>query len=164
MKNNYWYSCLYPSFLSTLSSCTLASFTDQEIQGELSNLAIRAIAKFKFPKIELKYEYDTEYIDDSQEEKVEKGYFFINDVTDKEINVLLAWMKVYWLEYQLSQEKNFKNSFYDKDVTAFSSGNLISNIEKTYRVFWEYAIREENDYGRVNTQGKPAVGDINVDI
>lgn len=166
MNNNYWSYCLYPLFLSTLSSCTLASFTDQELQNELDHLALRAVAKFKFPKVDLSFAYDDE-VENAKLPKIEqrkKGYYFLNNVTIKEIQVILSWMKVFWLEYQLSKEKNYENLYADKDVKAFSSGNLISSIEKAYKTFSTEARKNEEDYSRVSAEGKPAIGDVNVDI
>lgn len=162
--SNYWNSCLYPLFLSSLNSCTLASYTDQELQDELDILAKRAIAKFKFPKIDLSYEYNDSIIDDTKPvvERQKAGYYFINEVGMREIVVIVAWMKVYWLEYQLSREKNYENLYADKDVKAFSSGNLISSIEKAYSTMRTAARKDEEDYYRINADGKPAIGDINV--
>ena len=151
-------------FLSSLNSCTLASYTDQELQDELDILAKRAIAKFKFPKIDLSYKYDDNIIDDAKPvvERQKAGYYFINEVGMREIIVIVAWMKVYWLEYQLSREKNYENLYADKDVKAFSSGNLISSIEKAYSTMRTAARKDEEDYYRINADGKPAIGDINV--
>lgn len=166
MQNNYWSSCLFPLFLSSLSSCTLASYTDQELQNELDILAKRSIARFKFPKINLKYAYDGEIADMSLPivERSTKGYYFIEEIGYREIEVILAWMKVYWLEYQLSKERNYENLYADKDVKAFSSGNLISAIEKAYNTMVATARKVEEDYGRVAADGKPAIGDVNVEI
>ena len=55
-------------------------------------------------------------------------------------------MKVYWLEYQLSRERNFENLYADKDVKAFSSGNLIQSIEKAYTTMRLAARKDEEDY------------------
>ena len=166
MQNNYWSSCLFPLFLSSLSSCTLASYTDQELQNELDILAKRSIARFKFPKISLKYAYDSEIADMNLPvvERSTKGYYFIEEIGYREIEVILAWMKVYWLEYQLSKERNYENLYADKDVKAFSSGNLISAIEKAYNTMMATARKVEEDYGRVAADGKPAIGDVNVEI
>ena len=166
MNNNYWSYCLYPLFLSTLSSCTLASFTDQELQDELDHLALRAVARFKFPKVDLSFAYDSEEENPNYSivKRKSKGYYFLNDVSIKEIRVIISWMKVYWLEYQLSKERNYENLYADKDVKAFSSGNLINSIEKAYNTFTTAARKDEEDYSRVNAKGKPAIGDVNVDI
>lgn len=162
--SNYWNSCLYPLFLASVHSCTLASCTDQELQDELDILAKRAIAKFKFPKIDLSYDYDEAILDENKPvvERQKAGYFFKNEVSMREIIVLVAWMKVYWLEYQLSRERNFENLYADKDVKAFSSGNLIQSIEKAYTTMRLAARKDEEDYYRINADGRPALGDINV--
>lgn len=166
MNNNYWSDCLYPLFLSSLSSCTYLSISDSELQQELDHLALRAVARFKFPKVSLDFMYDNTIDDNTLPvvERREKGYYFINAVTMKEINVILAWMKVYWLEYQLSKEKAYNNNYTDKDVKSFSPGSLITSIEKAYSSFKSSARKEEEDYSRVTANGTPAIGDINVDI
>lgn len=154
----YWSSDLYPLFLNTVSSCTYVSLTDGELENELSGLARRAIARFKFPKISLRYELDRELDEDNNI----RGYYFVEEPTMLELNVILAWMKVYWLEFQLSKERHYENTYADKNVTAFSSGNLISSMEKAYNALRTEARKCEEDYGRINKDGRPAIGDINV--
>lgn len=158
MSRAYWSSELFPLFLKTVSSCTYTTFTDSELEDELSGLARRAIARFKFPKISLEYAFDEEL----DAEGNPKGYYFIAEPRMFELNVILAWMKVYWLEYQLSKEHNYENIYADKNVTAFSSGNLISAIEKAYSTLRTEARKCEEDYERVSLEGKPAIGNINV--
>lgn len=158
MSRAYWSSELFPLFLKTVSSCTYTTFTDAELENELSGLARRAIARFKFPKISLEYAFDEEL----DIEGNPKGYYFVAEPRMFELNVILAWMKVYWLEYQLSKEHNYENVYADKNVTAFSSGNLISAIEKAYSTLRTEARKCEEDYERVSLEGKPAIGNINV--
>ena len=152
--------------MSSVSSCTLASYTDQELQNELDLLAQRAIARFKFPKVSLEYVYDNEIVDVNLPvvERTTKGFRFVKNVGYRELEVVVAWMKVYWLEYQLSKERNYENLYADKDVKAFSSGNLISAIEKAYSTMVQTARKTEEDYGRVRTDGRPAIGDVNVEV
>ena len=145
----------------------MASYTDQELQNELDMLAKRAIARFKFPKVSLAYAYDADIVNTNLPvvERSAKGYYFTNDgVGYREYDVIVAWMKVYWLEYQLSKERNYENLYADKDVKAFSSGNLISAIEKAYNTMMQVARKTEEDYGRVRTDGRPAIGDVNVEV
>ena len=158
MNNQYWSDCLYQLFLSSLQSCTFASLTDGELRHELDNLIKRAIARFKFPKVSLEYAWDDELDDDN----LPKGYYFINEVGMKEILVLLAWAKVYWVEYQLSREENYENVYADKDVKTFSSGNLLTSIKNAMESLTLFARKTEEEYSRVNIEGKPAIGDINV--
>ena len=159
--NKYWSDCLYPPFLSSVQSCTYSSMDDQCLMEELSLLARRAIAKFKFPKVDLSYEYDTTLNADG----VEKGFYFTasDAVRFQEILVLFEWMKVFWIEYQLGREKTYQNLYADRDVKAFSSGNLISSIQKAYDGAITFARKVEEDYGRVTLQGKPSIGLVNAD-
>lgn len=149
--NNSWDKVLFPLFLSSLSSCTLASYTDDELNRELNNLAIRAIARFRFPRISLQWVSD------------ENGYnSFINtEVSIKEIDVIVSWMKVFWLEYQLSKERNYENLYADKDVKAFSSGNLISSIVKALNEMTLQARKAEEFYYRADNDGNATIGDVN---
>ena len=55
-------------------------------------------------------------------------------------------MKVLWVEYQLSKERNYENLYADKDVKAFSSGNLISSIEKSFTTIMDAARKIEENY------------------
>lgn len=146
-----WNKFLFPLFLSTLSSCTLASYTDEELRDELNNFAIRAIARFRFPRIKLDYSLDEE-----------GNGSFKNPVTMAEIEVILGWMKVLWLEYQLSKERNYENLYADKDVKAFSSGNLIASIVKAMDTFTTQARKIEEFYYR-SDEGTPTIGDVNGD-
>lgn len=159
MVNKYWAESFYPLFLSSVSSCTYSKMADLDLQNEIDTLALRAVAKFKFPKCSLAYEYD-ETVDGG----VEKGYYFTGeDVTHKELLVILQWMKAYWLEYQLGKEKHYENEYVDKDVKAFSGGSLVSSIERAYKLALTFARKTEEDYYRVNRDGRPAIGDINGD-
>lgn len=146
-----WNKFLFPLFLSTLSSCTLASYADEELEQALNEFAVRAIARFRFPRIDLAYTIDENG----------KGSF-VNNITMSELEVILCWMKVLWLEYQLSKERNYENLYADKDVKAFSSGNLIASIVKALDTFTTQARKIEEFYYRSNN-GIPTIGDVNAD-
>lgn len=144
-----WNKLLFPLFLSTLSSCTLASYTDEELEQALHQLAVRAIARFRFPRVKLDYA-----IDDSGQGS------FVNELSMAEFEVIVCWMKVLWLELQLSKERNYENLYADKDVKAFSSGNLIASIVKALDTFTAQARKTEEFYYRSNN-GVPTIGDVN---
>ena len=146
-----WNKLLFPLFLSTLSSCTLASYTDEELEQALNQMAMRAIARFRFPRVNLAYTIDDNGIGS-----------FVNDLTMSEIEVLVCWMKVIWLELQLSKERNYENLYADKDVKAFSSGNLIASIVKALDTFTAQARKMEEFYYR-SYNGTPTIGDVNAD-
>lgn len=157
--NNYWENHLFPQFLQSVDSCTLSEFTNFEIQNQLSYLILRAVNDFKFPKVSLDYEFDEELNVDTGESY---GYYFIsNDVGQKEFNVILARMKQYWVEFQISQERLFANAYYDKDIRLHSPGNTIDKLIKMFTTFKNTADIVEFNYGRVSIERTPALGDIN---
>lgn len=159
MSRNYWEENLYPQFLQSVNSCTLSDFTNFEIQNQLGYLAIRAVNDFKFPKISLAYEFD-EAINPNTE--IAYGYYFIDStVGQKEFNVILARMKQYWIEFQISQERLFANAYYDADIRLHSPGNTIDKLIKMFTTFRSVADKIEYDYGRVGNTGLPVLGDIN---
>ena len=158
MAKIYWETDLYPQFLQSIDSCTIAEYSNYEIQDQIGRLAKRSITDFKFPKVPLTYEFDGTTNNDTG---IEFGYYFDEEVTQKEINVIVARMKQYWVEFQLSQERIFQNSYYDKDIRLHSPGNTIHNLDKLFKTFKSLADRAEYNYYRVNSSGRPKWGDIN---
>ena len=150
---------MFPQFLQTIDSCTLSDFTNFEIQNQLNYLVIRALNDFKFPKISLEYSLDETINDDTEEPY---GYYFVeSEVGQKELNVILARMKQYWIEFQISQERLFANAYYDRDIRLHSPGNTIDKLIKMYNTFKTSADIAEFNYGRVSLNGEPAIGDVN---
>ena len=143
---------LYSHFLSSISSYTLSQMQDFEIQAELANLAERAIANFKFPKVPLTYTFNVN----------EQMYYFDNNITQKELNVLLALMKVAWIEFQISKEERFQSLYYDDNVKTFSSANMMAQLNRMYENLQTAAKQAQYDYSRVASDGRPRIGDINV--
>lgn len=147
------FSEIHRQVLNTLKSNTLAAMEDYDIELMLNDMIIRAVANFRYPKIALSY---SEILDDN--ETVELT--FDNTLTQKEINVILALVKVAWLEQQLDNETNFENVFYDRDVKVHSRGNLVKSIQERYAFAKEEANSVQYNYYRVSAAGAPAVKDI----
>ena len=145
------FGTLYSQFLSSISSYTLAQLSDDEIHAELFNFARRAITMFKFPKVALTYTYNEE----------EYMHYFDNNVTQRELNVILSYMKVAWIDYAISKEERFQTQYYDDNVRTFSVGNLLAQLNRLYENLLRKAKDEEYNYGRVAADGMPRVGDIN---
>jgi hypothetical protein len=142
--------------LNTLNSSTLAGMSDYEVDETLALLMFRAIADFRFPQMALTYQQEL------NPNLGTKKYYFTNNITQKEINVLLALMKKYWLEQQLDSERNFEMLYYDKDVRTFSRGNIMQQIRTRYEDAKIAAEQAQFDYGRVDTVlGTAAVGTVN---
>lgn len=159
MSRNYWENHLFPQFLQTVDSCTLSDFTNFEIQNQLGYLVIRAVNDFKFPKVSLDYDFDNTTNPETEEAL---GYYFLDlNVGQKEFNVILARMKQYWIEFQISQERLFANAYYDKEIRLHSPGNTIDKLIKMYTTFKSTADIAEFNYGRVTLGGTPSIGDVN---
>lgn len=155
----YWENHLYPQFLQSVDSYTLSELTNFEIQNQMDQLIIRAIQDFKFPKVSLEYVYDSDLNNETMESK---GYYFVSDLVGQaEYNVILARMKQYWVEFQISQERLFANAYYDRDVRLHSPGNTLDKLIKMFTTVREMADRAEFNYGRVSDIGTPELGNIN---
>ena len=169
----YWDNVLYPSFIASIRGEYYGLITQDEMDEECFNLARRAIAAFKFPKISTEYvtfyairtndgtlqevsEQDARLYDNA----VEHGYF-INDLTYAEIEVLIAWMKVYWAEEQISNADNFEEMYTDANIKTYSRANAVDKNMKLMREYRDYARDLENRYSRVNNSGKASLGDVN---
>lgn len=145
------FDVLYSQFLTSISSYTLAQMSDEDIKAELFNFARRAIEMFKFPKVKLTYHYNED----------ESIYFFDNEVTQKEFNVILSYMKVVWIDFIISKEERFNTQYYDSSIRTFSTANLLAQLNRLYENLLAKARDEEYEYGRVGMDGRPRVGSIN---
>ena len=167
----YWDDILYPSFVATIRGEYYGVVTQDLLDEECYHLACRAIAAFKFPHISTEYETfyairtndnTLEEVDDNEEGAIPHGAF-LNNLTYAEIEILVAWMKVYWCENQVSNADNFEDIYTDANIKTFSRANAVdkaTNLLKTYRL---YAQDLENRYSRVSSTRTSSMGDINND-
>ena len=94
---------LYTPFRATIRGSYYGVVTEDFIDEECYYLAIRAISAFKFPKISTDYKtfYAIRQDDgslkevDANEEGAIPHAYFNNELTYAEIEILIAWMKVY---------------------------------------------------------------------
>lgn len=134
------FSVVFAQALDTLKSNTLAEMTDSDITAYLNTLLFRAIADFRLPRIALDY----------QEVAGETGsYQFINNITQREINVLLELMKYYWIKHQIDDESRFEDLFYDKDVKTYSKGNLLAKLNERLKMAKTDVKEAQYNYSRV---------------
>lgn len=166
-----WEKVLYTPFLDTIRGEYYSIVSDQELRCELFDLGQRAIAAFKFPKVSLEYDAIYTKIIDGQEVEVtstddydDVHPYFINDnVSYREIEVIIAWMKVYWAESQASNADNFLNIYTDANIKTFSRANALDKYLKFVTTFKKEAKELEDRYGRVTASGTPALGEVNDD-
>lgn len=148
------FSSFYGQVLNTMKSNTLAKMWDEDIEKYLLDLTLRAIAEFRFPKVSLDYEI-------IENEHGEEEYAFKNDVTQRELNVLLAIIKKYWLEQQIDSEEHFEDLYYDRDVRTFSRGNMMKSLRERYELAVKQAETAQYNYSRLpDSEGRPAIGSI----
>ena len=165
-----WDKILYPSFRATIRGEYYGNITQDDLDEECYHLACRAISTFKFPKTSL--DYETFYAirtDENTLEEVDledypeaiKHGVFVNDLTYAEIEVLIAWMKVYWCEYQLSNADNFEDVYTDVNIKTYSRANVVDKNLKLLAEYRKYARDLETRYGRVSAKRTPALGEVN---
>ena len=168
----YWDDILYPSFLATIRGEYYGIISQDDLDEECFHLAERAVATFKFPKIST--DYETFYAirtDDNTLEEVDledypeaiKHGVFKNDLNYAEIEVLIAWMKVYWCENQISNADNFEDIYTDSNIKTYSRANVVDKSIKLLETYRRYARDLETRYGRVTADRKPSLGDVNSD-
>ena len=117
---------VYPQILNTMQSSTFAELVDADIVAYLDELMIRAIADFSFPYVSLAYTY-----------VADDGYTFTNEITQREINVLIVMVKSYWLEHNLDDDSLFGLVYFDRDVRTYSAGNKIKAMQSRYELSQE---------------------------
>lgn len=168
----YWDDILFPSFLATIRGEYYGIISQDDIDEELFHLAERAIATFKFPKISTDYEtfYAIRTDDNTLEEVDLEDYpeaiqhgVFKNKLSYAEIEVLIAWMKVYWCENQISNADNFEDMYTDANIKTYSRANAVDKNLKLLAEYRKYARDLETRYGRVTAERKPSLGDVNND-
>lgn len=168
----YWDEILYPSFLATIRGEYYGIISQDDIDEELFHLAERAIATFKFPKIST--DYETFYAIRTEDNTLEEVNIdehpegiphgaFINNLTYSEIEVLIAWMKVYWCENQISNADNFEDMYTDANIKTYSRANAVDKNLKLLAEYRKYARDLETRYSRVTAEHKPSLGDVNDD-
>lgn len=164
-----WDDVLYAPFRATIRGEYYGVVSQDFIDEECYNLALRAISAFKFPKISTEYvtfyairAEDGSLVEANKEDDnaVPHGKF-INDLTYAEIEVLIAWMKVYWCENQISNADNFDDMYTDANIKTFSRANAVDKNLKLMSEYRSYARDLENRYSRINDLRKPSLGDIN---
>lgn len=150
--NSWTFSRIYNQFLTYVSSCTFADLLDEELDAELEKFLLRALADFRFPQCKLDYEAiagsnDYQFTDE--------------DFSQREVNVIQAYMNKYFFEWILSREKNFEQQYYDSDTKTHSLGNLVQQMNTAYKTAIKEANNANYDYSRMNKKRNPRIGAVN---
>lgn len=176
-----WDDVLYPNFWASVRGDIYGVISRDSMDETMFHLARRAISAFKFPKISTSYSVFYAIRDKNNEdilEIVEEGTIpeadedgfipqviphgcFDMELTYDEIEIILAWMKVYWCEQLLSNADNFEDIYTDNNIKTFSRANLVDKNLKLLSTYREYARELETRYSRTTIDRKPSLGDIN---
>ena len=85
---------------------------------------------------------------------------FVEELRDAEVKVLIAFVRANWVSYQLTQEKNFDNQYYDSTTRTYSKANMLAQLNKLHDSLLKIAKQTEYDYNRVALDGTPQIGKI----
>lgn len=157
--NKYWKYVLFPTFLDSIRDCTYINMDEYDLTDVLNNLIISSINDFLFPKCSL------EYAEDSKFDPLDGdtyGYYFVDEeIGDAEYKVILAFMKVHWIQNQITWDSNFKNPFFDANIKGYSPANMLTAMQKTLTTFQEEAERVRFNYNRLDKKKQITWGTIN---
>lgn len=140
MENNIStpFSCVYDSFLAKVTDDMYMELTELETFRMLQELLISAIHKFEFPRVNL--DFEEEYIEDEELYKgvesdgievkalVFNGGYFINKLSQEEINIISTYMIVEWLGQQLASVENTRMKYAGSDFKMTSQANHMAKI------------------------------------
>jgi len=135
---------------------------DEDLTATLNGFAIAAINRFLFPKMPLTYEYE-EAVDPL--DNTPYGYYFVDQddipIGQPEYQVILAFMKCIWIENRITDNNNFNNPFFDKDIKGYSPANMLAAMKNMKESYEKSAEKIAFNYGRVNKDGKTVWGTLN---
>lgn len=168
----YWDDVIYPSFRASIRGDIYGIMSRDMMDEECYYITCRAISAFKFPRISTQYvsffairdKNDPETlveVDSTDDNAIPHGYF-INDLTFAELEVILAWMKVYWCEKLISNADNFEDIYTDSNIKTYSRANMVQQNVKLLDTYRKYARDLETRYSRVSSY-KPTIGEVNDD-
>lgn len=103
------FSKIYESFLSKITDDMYMQLTPEETYQILRQLLLSAIHKFEFPRQSL--DYQLKKIKRENDNTIILKWYFINRLTDEEINILSNYMIVEWLGQQLASVENVRMKF-----------------------------------------------------
>lgn len=146
---------IYEQFLSSVK-IQFPSLDESDILQELYNWTILASSYFKFPRVDL----DTvRYTEDTPGPNEEVGDFFKNELSQKEIIVIIEYMKYVTLFQLLSDTSKYDMYYQDSNLKMPSASALAAQLNKSVGEQLLYATKVENDYYRTRNN-KPTIGEI----
>lgn len=115
------FSKVYDAFLSKITDDMYMELTVEETYNMLEELLKSAIPFFEFPRQAL----DTTGPADAQDTEV--GYF-VNDLTEEEIDILGTYMVVFWISQQLASIELTRMKYTGADFKMTSQANHMPKL------------------------------------
>ena len=119
------FSIVYDSFLSKITDDMYMELTPEDTEKILQELLLSAIHSFEFPKQSLEYKEITE---EDEEDLPFTTPYFINKLTQQEINILATYMVVQWLGQQLASVENTRMKYSGSDFKFTSQANHMQKL------------------------------------
>ncbi len=133
---------VYDAFLARI---TADEWTLEEVlaivERDWQELLKMAIAQFKYPRVAL----DIEEIDPDENSSQLKTYQFVNDITEREIQILALYMKYEWIKRCIASWENIRQLYASKD---FSQANHLDKLLKLQSTVELEIRRAEGKYDR----------------
>ena len=134
------------AFLSKILEDEWENWEEEEMKEDWKSLLLGALPWFKFPKHSLEYNEEEEY--------------FVDDLDQKEIQIIANYMKCEWLNRTIETWENVKPLYEERD---FSQANLLKSFilmlekeeRKTHRLESTYYRSRANkpfDFTKLATQ------------
>jgi hypothetical protein len=152
--NGTGFAELYPQILDSLKSDTLAALTNYDLKVYLDGLIKKAVAAFLFPRIDLGYD-----INPDDDDAFDDNYYFFNTITQKEKNVLLVFIKRFWLEQQIDDDSKMEQRYFDAALKTHSQANMIVALRQRYNDALKECEMAQYNYSR-SINNTPTIGDI----
>ena len=149
------FEVVYDQFLSTTNT-NFGGLTDEEIQEDLYNWVRLASSYFKFPRVSLEH---TVFTVENPGPNGEKGAYFLDNVTQKEITVIVEHMRGISINLQLTDAKKYDMYYQDANLKLPSQTAMITQLNRSLENQISKAKKVESDYYKA-IDNKPTIGAI----
>ncbi len=121
------FSKVYELFLSKITDDMYMELTLEDTLKILKQLLISALPKFEFPRQSLKYEEMSSF-QYSEDSDIETQFYFLNQLTEEEMNIIATYMIVEWIGQQLASIENVRMKYSGSDFKFTSQANHMQKL------------------------------------
>lgn len=114
---------VYTAFLDKITDDMYVELTPLDTQKDIQAILINAIPKFEFPKKSLNFVKE-----DFNLETLKDTSYFLEDLSDEEINILANLMLIGWLQRQITSIENTRQKYYGGSFKLTSQANHLKTL------------------------------------